>query len=153
MFRAGVTGSGVSAANNTTLWSEGGGGLHLAAQEGTTAPGAGIGVNFGTFLYRPDISNAGQTAFYTTLNGDGIDDSNDDSIWIESGGSVNLLLCDGFSAPGMGEGTTFGSVGVPTIGRSGEIMFNATLSGPGIDATNVAVFGRIRLEVCIRSCD
>jgi hypothetical protein len=43
VFRSSLTGPGVSAANDRTLWSEGGGGLHLIAREGTAAPGAGVG--------------------------------------------------------------------------------------------------------------
>ena len=49
VFRGFFSGTGVNTSNNQSLWSEGGGSLHLIAREGTAAPGTGAGVNFGEF--------------------------------------------------------------------------------------------------------
>lgn len=135
VFRASLTGPGVTTSNDSTLWSESGDGLHLLAREGTAAPGAGTGVNFGDFSDRPDMSDTGTTFFQTILTGN-VDTTNNDSIWSDSGSGAQLIAREGLAAPGVGDGVTFTAFGVPIVGRSGEVMFTASLAGPGIDATN-----------------
>ena len=95
-------------ATNTGIWSEGSGSLALVARSGSQAPGTPSGVNFSDFLCRsPVLNNAGQTAFYATLTGSGVDSTNDQGIWSEGSGSLALVARSGSQAPGTPSGVNF----------------------------------------------
>jgi hypothetical protein len=92
-FLAGfVWGGSVDRFNDSSIWSEAGG-LHLVAREGDSAPGLLEGEVFNSFDTQPyslTLSNAGDLAFRARVRGPGIDETNDDAIWVESDGQ---LLC------------------------------------------------------------
>jgi hypothetical protein len=97
---------GPDGANNIGIWSEGAGsGLKRIAYPGDRAPGTDPGVAFaalavglfGTFVGPPLVLNAhGQVAFMGTLQGPGIDDSNNGGIWAQDrAGVLRLIARDG----------------------------------------------------------
>ncbi len=140
-FAGTLTISGGSSINS--IWSEAGGGLHLVTREGSQAPGTEAG---GQFLGMIDVklNNAGQTAFFGELTGPGITDSNDSGLWLESDGSLELVVREGMKAPGTPEGVNFGLLSSPfflpfnhsILNNVGQIAFEGSLLGQGVDDTN-----------------
>lgn len=136
-FRGGLTGTGVTSANDFGIWSEGGGsGLALIAREGDNAPGTTNGVNF-SFLINPELNGAGQTAFRGELTGPGVTDANTSGIWSEGGGSgLALVARSGDPAPGTPDGVNFGNFSDPVLNGAGQIAFRGGLTGTGVTQAN-----------------
>ena len=124
-FVAGISGSGVSSANNLSVWAGNVGSLNLLAREGSAAPGTGSS----TFQQFSNVTiDGGVTAFEATLTGTGIDSSNDRGIWADVGGTLQLIAREGAAAPGGG-GAIFTSITLAEKLRDGEsIGFVANLS-------------------------
>lgn len=135
-FSASLTGAGVTPADNSGIWSQGGGALALVARAGDPAPGTEMGVSFDGLLNVPlAINNAGQTVFRGKLVGPGIDASNDTGIWLQDAGSLTLVSRGG--DPAM-PGVAFVGFGPPVLNGAGRTAFTATLTGAGVDSTNDA---------------
>ena len=81
-FLAQLSGDGVTASNDDSVWSTGGGGspVKMLAREGLPAPGA-AGAVFSSFE-TPAADTL--TAFVATLSGAGVDASNDRGVWVGS---------------------------------------------------------------------
>jgi hypothetical protein len=103
-FQAVLAGTGVTTANNASLWSTTSGALSLVAREGSQAAGAADGQIFSAFT-TPALNAAGQLAFAATLTGTGISTANDRGIWAQGlDGGLRLVAQEGGSlevAPGM----------------------------------------------------
>src|SRR5205085_3554753 len=91
------------------------------------------------------FNNGGQVAFPAILSGTGVVPTNNRSLWLASGGSVNLLARTGTQAPGVGAGIVFSDFTstislaagtVPVLNGVGQVAFVAKLAGLGITATN-----------------
>jgi hypothetical protein len=144
-FQADLTGSGVNDANNAGIWSEGSGSLALVARSGSEAPGTPGGTLFREFPDFPlKLNSAGQMAFLARLTGSGVDATNDYGIWLESSGTLALIAREGEHAPGTPNGVTFASdLGAesaifyrPGLNNAGQVAFQASLSGLGVDSSN-----------------
>ncbi len=132
-FNAVLTGIGVNSENEESIWVEDGGGLHLVAREGDSAPGGGV---YG-ILYPPALSGGGEVAFSSILKQgiDGVDFTNDFAIYKYTvpAGAIELIMRDGMAAPGMPAGVTFAApVVVPSINDAGQVAFYSTLTGAPI---------------------
>lgn len=131
-FRARLTGTGVDSSNDTSIWSDGGGGgLELVAREGDPAPGTESGVVFRTFQ-QPVLNGAGQTAFRALLAGPGVDPSNFGGIWSEGrGAGLELIARRGDPAPGAESGAVFLGFFEPHLNGAGQTIFRASAAVPG----------------------
>ena len=107
-FFSTVAGPGITSANDLVLWSSGTGALHPVAQEGSPAPGTPAGVTFQTFGL-PVISSTGETAFTAMLSGSGVDTSNNQGIWLERNGQLQLVARKGSQALGAASGVNYGA--------------------------------------------
>ena len=134
-FKASLAGAGVSTANDTGIWSTGGGSLGLVAREGSLAAGMGAGVNYGE-LADPVMNAAGETAFRAPLAGEGINASNDTGLWFGLPGSLDLIAREGAAAPGTPEGVAFAVFDAPVLNAAGQIAFVGGLTGVGVTASN-----------------
>jgi hypothetical protein len=101
-FNASLSGTGVSSANDSGVWSGGGSaGLSLIAREGDPAPDAGTGIVFGQLQFDSShqtiaLNNFGQTAFIGQLAGAGITTANDKAIWAQDrNGILRLIIREG----------------------------------------------------------
>jgi hypothetical protein len=96
-------------ADDTGVWSNEGGALHLAAREGAQAPGCAAGVVFSQFkqVALPDM---GGVVLLAKLRGAGVDSANDMGIWAGSGTGQQLVLREGDVHP-----VTSGTVGTITF--------------------------------------
>ncbi len=141
-----LAGPGIDTSNNLGVWSEGGGFLHLVAQRGSTAPGAGEGTVFGSFgddVKEPVINNAGQTAFVSSLTGPLVDSTNNIGVWLEDSGSLHLIARKGDPAPGATPGDVFGGNRItnyqfssPVLNSKGQVVFVGSLTGPNVNTSN-----------------
>ncbi len=135
-FNATLFGGGVDATNDSGIWSEGSGNLALVVREGSHAPGTPSGVNFGDFFGSPVLNGAGQTAFSASLRGSGVDETNDEGIWLERSGSLELVARSGSPAPGTPSDVNFDSFDKLVLNAAGQIAFQARVTGSGVDLTN-----------------
>ncbi|XAL99601.1 hypothetical protein OT109_18730 [Phycisphaeraceae bacterium D3-23] len=135
-FQARVNGGGINEFNNETLWLHTGGALTLVARGGQAAPGAGPGVAFMRLYALSGINDAAQLAFHATLTGAGVDDHNDSGIWAQLSGAPELVARAGDAAPGTGPGVVFDGFNNPFLNAAGQVAFEATLDGTGVDDTN-----------------
>lgn len=134
-FHARLAGTGVDASIDYGIWSNGSGSTYLLAREGSSAPGTPAGVYFHS-LEHPLLNGAGRTAFYGTLTGAGVDDANDEGIWSEGFGTLDLVAREGSHAPGTYADVVFSSLDEPVLNGAGPTAFRAQLTGVGIDSSN-----------------
>ena len=130
----------IAFADQNGLWSNGaGGGLQLVAQLGDQAPGAEPGVSFGNFLFLSSINNNGEIAFQGFLTGPGVNGLTNDGIWSDrSGSGIQLVVRGGEQAPETNPGVSFrfDLIRAPAFNESGQLAFDAFLSGASVEAAN-----------------
>jgi hypothetical protein len=115
--------------------------LTLIARRGTHAPGTASGVNFEDFGGWSLVNEAGDALLNVLLSGTGVDDSNDEALFLsDSLGNLTLVFRFGQQAPGTPAGTLF--AGNPALGYArvlnsvGQVATTGPLAGPGVDSTN-----------------
>ncbi len=163
-FRARLTGAGVTAANDSGIWSEGALSPALVAREGAVAPGTGnaLFVDLAVTSAAPIMNGAGQTAFFSTLSGPGVNFTNNAGIWAtDPDGDVVLVarLGDPFQV-GPGDIRTIGLLdlqvkrtggqdGLPSsFNDAGELTFIVGFTD-GVRAVAVATIG----AACYPDCN
>src|SRR4029453_13263411 len=87
-LRAGV--SGVSSANASGLWAQGGSGLALVGRQGDQAPGLDSGAKF-TAFQQFILPDAGGLVFLAKVAGTNITSANNTGLWAVAGGGVVRL--------------------------------------------------------------
>jgi hypothetical protein len=112
-------GPGVTNSSDSGYWSQGGGGgLALLAREGDPAPGV-PGTNFAHLSGSIAINEPGQTAFLGSLQigSGGVTINDDQGIWVERDGGLELVAREGRQAPGTPSGSNFNfsARSVPTL--------------------------------------
>lgn len=125
------------------IWSTGAGALTLVAREGLHAPGTPSNVRFNSFVLprgiapAPLLNNAGQSAFAATLTGTGVNTTNDEGIWAERNGTLNLVARAGNQAPGTPAGVQFSFFGPDfSFNDAAQTAFLANLMGSGVTSAN-----------------
>jgi hypothetical protein len=139
-----LTGPGVDLITFTNaydIWSDASGSLALVARTGDQAPGMPVGAVFTAVGSDPSalaLNAAGQMAFNGSVTGGGVDANNDRGIWLETSGSLALVVRDGTPAPGTLSGVNFQIVSstAPALNDAGQIAFSPRLTGTGADSTN-----------------
>lgn len=130
----------IAFADQNGLWSNGvGGGLQLVAKRGDQAPGAEPGVSFGTILALSSINNNGEIAFQGFLTGPDVNGLTNDGIWSNrSGSGIQLVVRGGQQAPDTNPGVSFrfDLIRAPAFNESGQVAFDAFLSGASVEAAN-----------------
>ncbi len=157
-FLADLAGSGVNSTNSRGIFSQSGGVLGLVARAGDPAPDTDPGLRFGDMSGAfPVLSNAGATAFLTNLAGAGVDASNGNAIYFNSGGNLQLVARTGDAPSILGPGESIGPLlGYPSLNDSGQIAFQTRLTGPGLVSpsnTAVLIAAEGNLELVARGGD
>lgn len=103
--------------------------LIIVAEVGSEAPGTG-GIDFLTAI-DPAINDAGETAFRAllSLQSGNVDPTNDEGIFAENGGVLELVARAGAVAPGTEPGVNFNVFDNPVINNTGQVAFTARLTG------------------------
>jgi hypothetical protein len=98
-------------------------------------------VNFEDFGGWSLLNEAGHALLNALLSGTGVDDSNDEAVFLrDAQGNLTLVHRFGEQAPGTPAGTLF--AGNPALGYArilnsvGQVAFTQPLAGPGVDSTN-----------------
>ena len=132
-FLGRLTGDGVGFGNDSGIWSErSGAGLSLVARQGDSAPGIGVGVNFGSFDSFLAIDNTGQTSFSGQLIGAGVNFQNNQVIWREASGSGPFPVArEGSSAPGTTANFNSGITGRRAFNGVGQVAFRGGIDENG----------------------
>jgi len=102
--------------------------LRVVAFFGGGAPGPIPGMVFGS-VSTPVLNNSGQTAFQANLQSGsgGVDSTNDQGIWSEHHGALQLIAREGDQASGTAPGAHFSSFRTPLLNNAGQIAFTAKL--------------------------
>ncbi|MEL6497992.1 MAG: choice-of-anchor tandem repeat NxxGxxAF-containing protein [Planctomycetota bacterium] len=139
VFVAGLVGPGISAGNDSGLWSSvGGSALSLVAREGQQTPVLAPGINFAGAFFSRNINESGAVTFEAPLEGAGINSNNDRSIWFGSSATdLRLVARSGDTAPGTTDGAVFASgIGDPVANDLGEVAFSGIVAGVSVTDMN-----------------
>ena len=138
-FLSYLVGSGVDNTNYGGYWSGTSGNLALVARVGDPAPGTPAGVNFGSLFGSHGFNNAGRIAIESFLAGN-VDSTNDEGLWSNASGSLELVAREGSQAAGAPAGANYGmfslSGGWPVLNNAGQIAFVTEIDGAGVDESN-----------------
>jgi hypothetical protein len=134
------------------VWTrDSGGSLSHVAFEGDPAPGIpgaflGDPTTNSTPLMRKALNEFGEIALFSIISGAAVTSSDDHAIWLRNGaGSFTLVAREGDPAPGTPLGVTFTALmgsdsepvsDVPSLNNAGQMLFSASLTGPGVDSSN-----------------
>jgi hypothetical protein len=136
-FLAAMTGAGITANNDSALWTGRPGNITLLAREGDPAPGMGAGVGYSSFNSNIALNAAGQSAFTGLVAGPGVTLANDGAVWIAGAGGTTLLAREGNQAPGAPVDVNFSAFYAPlALNEAGRATFLAGVTGPGITTRN-----------------
>lgn len=144
-FRAVLTGGGLNGSNNVGVFSTAAGmngSLGLVARTGDPAPNTTAGINYRS-LGNLALNESGQTAFFASLTGNGVNLFNDQAIFSEAAGlpgSPSLVARESDPIPGIA-GVDYRGFVIPFIAplsldSAGKAAFRVTLRGASVDSTN-----------------
>ncbi|MCA9272474.1 MAG: hypothetical protein KDA31_05450 [Phycisphaerales bacterium] len=107
----------------------------IVAREGDQADGAPAGVVYG--IVAPESINAsGVVSYAGTVTGAGVTATNNRGLWLaQTGGSIELIARGGEPAPGAG-GDSYLAVGTSSLNSLGDLVYLASLQGPGVTFSN-----------------
>lgn len=132
-----LQGTGVTVANDSSVYADVGGGLALVAREGDLAAGLSGGVVYGA-LTRASVSADGKAFFLGNLVGGGTGASNNEAIWSGVPGSLTIRARRGDQPAGLAAGVVISDItdtNLP-VATDGSFGFHATLSGTGVTTSN-----------------
>ena len=110
--------------------------LRTIALTGTQAPDVPTGVLF-TSLGGAALNESGKVLFSAETTGPAVNDFTPGGIWTDAtGGTLKAALKVGDQAPGLPSGVVFGWLPSPAFNNAGQFAVWATLTGPGVTATN-----------------
>lgn len=94
---------GVDFSSDRAIWVWSDDGASILAREGSPAPGFGTTV-FAVLYAYPSMNASGDIAFIASLatNGDDIDSSNNNGVWVSSDEGVQVIVREGDPTPGIG---------------------------------------------------
>lgn len=145
-----LDGTGVTADNDESLWSDRSGRLQLVLREGDPAPGTRAVFGASPDSFSPGglrafvFNNKSHIALHGNLRGDGISFLNDDGVWVEDEQGLQLIALEGQPAPGTpwtfgegGVGDTFNRI---VFNNDGKLAFRAGLSPGSIHSSNASLW-------------
>lgn len=148
-----------SGINDHGFWRDDDGTLQVIALARTQAPGVPAGVLFGNgtgislgAFQNWDLDREGRVTFNAMLMQGGATDLDDEGIWSEGAGGLQLLAREGGPAPGMGHPNAkmLGNSGFRTFGHddcvnvvrneAGHVAFGVRVDVPGFDNKANAIY-------------
>ena len=111
------------------------GNMSIVAGTDMNPPGLPAGITFSTAA-STGLNDNGEAVIFATLQGVGVDGTNDRGIWSEGSGSLQLVAREGAPAPGTPAGVNFNNFRQAVINDAGNVAFQGRLVGPGINGEN-----------------
>ncbi len=118
-------------------------GQQVVVRTDTPAPGASGGL---FWLTHARLNTAGQLVVSGSMHDNGVQDTNDTALWIGGPDSLQMVVREGDTAPGI-PGGTFGAVPDPNyvtggfyvsdFNNAGQVMFFAPVMTPGGSSTGL----------------
>ncbi|MCG8406608.1 MAG: hypothetical protein MI923_15545 [Phycisphaerales bacterium] len=110
LLRSDLSGPGVNNTNNSSFFTDRSGVLESFLREGDAAPSTEAGTVFGgNFPFRAfSFNDNSSVAVSAKVEGPAVNGSNDQLLYVERDGTLDLVLREGEPAPGAGPGATFG---------------------------------------------
>jgi hypothetical protein len=105
-FHVTLLGTGISTANDSSVWQWSNGTFTCLVQEGQAAPGLIAGTLFGTQA-AISISPSGRVLFAGSLTGESLTSSNNSALWMETTSGVQMVAREGDQGPGATAGSVF----------------------------------------------
>ena len=112
------------------------------ALTGRQVPGLADGVTYSA-LFGGFLNESGQVAFIANFQGPGVTPANNAAYMAGPVAAPSVLFREGDPAAGLGAGVTMapGNFAFPVLTDSGNLLLDATLSGPGVGpGSNEAVY-------------
>lgn len=160
-FLAILDGPGVNLSNRWGIWSNLTGTLQALVRTGD--PGISANLDPATKFIEvgaPALNAKGEVAFRGVATGPGIDGGFGEGIWTCADGVTRAVALGRSNvpalSPGLGGGITFFSVSDPAMNASGDLVFQATLTGSGITGANdqsLWLWSRGQLTMLLREGD
>lgn len=137
LLRSDLHGSSVDNTNNTGFFTDRSGELALFLREGDAAPSTEAGTVFGGNMpFRASSFNDNSNvAISAGLDGPAVSTPNNQALYVERGGALELVARKGDPAPGAGPGATFGgnstdwSVNFVGLNNNERVTFLVRLGG------------------------
>ncbi len=143
LINARISGAGTNDDNDFVLFSGRKNALSPIFREGDVPTGFADDVFFAG-LQNWYMDGGGMTTVNAHLFGPGIGGGNNQAIFTEFAGELQLHVIEGGSAPNAGAGVQFTMIDNQRLGRGGHIAFTPRLAGAGVHAGNdLAVYSQI----------
>lgn len=143
-FAGELTSDGLDFTERFGVWKEAANGIELVARGGDAAAGLPAGTTYGN-LGAAGMSDAGAVMINGTVYGPGVDSSNNQVLWSDRNGQLEVFIREGDQAPGVAAGVVFsrGVFGTPdtaflesVIASNGILATAANLQGPNVAGGN-----------------
>jgi len=149
VFGSFLSGTGVNASNDESIWSDRSSRLALVVREGMRAPGTSLVFGAGSSQFAPGalrvfaVGPDSRIFLHGNVSGRGVDDLNDEGLWLEGPSGLTLIAREGAQAPGFPSGVrfsngvanTFGDSTFITVSDAGAAFFQAGVAGANVNAT------------------
>ncbi|MBA3485526.1 MAG: PEP-CTERM sorting domain-containing protein [Pirellulales bacterium] len=135
MYRAILSGDGVTTTNSVAIYADKDPAPRLLARSGDAAPGLAPGETLFT-VNTPAPGAVDQFAYHVVLTGPGVSAANEAAIYAGGVSSTQLVARGGAAAPGVPAGVVYASTFHPVVNDSNELAYLATLAGSGVSGLN-----------------
>ena len=141
LFSANLDGNDINSDNNRVLYSFENQSFDLIAREGEPAIGFDLGIEY-LGIVGADINESGQIVFRSFLQGPGIGsfNENDEALFTDRNGKLELLLQSGITLPGTPDGVIIASLSFPIINVNGDIVFQSRMEVNSNDFLGSGIF-------------
>ncbi len=157
-FWARLSGPGVDAANDGSVWRTINGVPQIVAREGTPAPIIS-GTTIAELARHVQLADSGFMLFRGSINGPGVTAANNSAIWsTDPVKGLALIAREGDQVPGLPAGVQYAVLGRPGLTATGRVAFTTSLrSAAGLPQTStfalIASDGRAALFPIARAGD
>ena len=136
LFDAWVSGPGVTPmVNDQVIYAGTPAAPQLLARTGSQAAALPAGVNYAYFGVTGQNA-AGVVAFPAGLTGPGTNPDLDEAFLVGQPGALAVVARTGDQAPELPAGVKFGFLDYISVNTAGKLLYQAELTGPGVDASN-----------------
>ncbi len=134
-----VKGAGITADNDSGLWSATPGALSLVARENALAPGTVGDVRFAQFQF-PSLNNLGQVELFAQLRGSGVNAATAYGTWAGLPGTIQLGHRSGNPLPGINPAFDASIGAFPVYSNTGSIAFTGIYDDPNLPGSEFGIW-------------